>query len=230
VIYLEHVVTWPTFSTLHSNRSRYPTKKESRVDPQSNCETLSALTIKFFPLYDRIWNTNRQICKKKPALCFGHTSFVSLQKSEKNQNICDLGHKFENVTNLWPSQISQIVKSGHRFGVTGTSFSKKLLTLSVWIQIWTALSITAPLWNLPAVALSWPTVTQAFKIKVRPIAFGVSFDHHLQFLISIVVFQQNMAEETGRTGWLIENWDWRNEIPNAGCISKTSQFPCPLPI
>jgi len=64
-------------------------------------------------------NRNGQIRKKKAILCCGHTSFVLLKKLKKIQTFWKCDH-------LCPSHTSQHVTNGHKFGVTGTKFSKPL--------------------------------------------------------------------------------------------------------
>ena len=67
-----------------------------------------------FPVWsNRIPNSNGKIRKKKPVVCFGHTSFVSLKNLTKSRRL---------PNGVGQSHMSQNVTNDHKFGVTGTIF------------------------------------------------------------------------------------------------------------
>jgi len=80
--------TLKLFSTLH----RTEDSEYSDLEPKSKTQT--ALASKFPVWSNRIPNSNGKTRKKKPIVCFGHTSFVSLKKLGKIQTF------LMSVTNL----------------------------------------------------------------------------------------------------------------------------------
>jgi len=97
--------TLKLFSTLH----RTEDSEYSDLEPKSKTQT--ALASKFPVWSNRIPNSNGKTRKKKPIVCFGHTSFVSLKKLGKIQTF------LMSVTNLkvWPCATVIYVTKHHKW-------------------------------------------------------------------------------------------------------------------